>query len=111
MNDWTPGPWAVVDGAQEGSIAEEVCVVYCCGSYPFGSARVITLQAAILDARYRERRQANARLIAAAPDLYEALAECLEGIELCTPDAPEPMPDSIIGKARAALAKARGEQP
>ena len=51
--------------------------------------------------------KANARLIAAAPELLEALEECLDAIDLCTPDAPEPLPNSIIGKARAAIAKAR----
>ena len=42
----------------------------------------------------------------AAPDLLEALKETLEAIELVTPDAPEPLPESVIGKARAAIAKA-----
>lgn len=46
--------------------------------------------------------EANAHLIAAAPKLYEALLECLE-CEFAVTDK------AAIEKARAALAKARGE--
>jgi len=52
--------------------------------------------------------EADARLIATAPDLLAALKETLEAIEIVTPDAPEPLPDSVIAKARAAVAKAEG---
>ncbi len=44
-----------------------------------------------------EELQANARLIAAAPDLLEALEALLEGNP------------SVVAKARAAVAKAKGE--
>lgn len=46
---------------------------------------------------------ANARLIAAAPELLEALIECLE-CEFSVTDK------AAITKARAAIAKATGEQ-
>jgi hypothetical protein len=39
--------------------------------------------------------------------LLEALEEMLEGVELCTPDAPDPLPHSIIGRARAVIAAAK----
>lgn len=39
--------------------------------------------------------------------LLEALEEMLEGVELCTPDAPDPLPHSIIGRARATIAAAK----
>ena len=52
------------------------------------------------------RTRANANLYAAAPDLLEALEDCLEGmreqgVELCE--------HITVAKARAAIAKARGE--
>lgn len=50
-----------------------------------------------------EQSQANAHLIAAAPELYEALDNILELASW------EPYMDDAIIKARAALAKARGE--
>ena len=52
---------------------------------------------------------ANAILIAAAPDLLDALDTCMGTLEICFPEAPV---DSVIGKnivaARAAIAKATG---
>lgn len=54
----------------------------------------------------RKQAEYDAHLIAAAPELYEALAECLERGGTTRG---EWMPDSTYAKARAALAKARGE--
>lgn len=48
---------------------------------------------------------ANARLIAAAPDLLEALEASLALIDLAIP-----FEGDVTRKARAALAKAKGEQ-
>lgn len=48
--------------------------------------------------------KANARLIAAAPDLYESLSSALELLE-----AISPLEGDVERKARSALAKARGE--
>ncbi|GBQ45007.1 hypothetical protein [Komagataeibacter europaeus] len=66
--------------------------------------------------------EANVNLIAAAPDLYEALSRlltCLEsnGVELDCLSAPKPLIDLLnseeeyaaVEKSRTALAKARGE--
>jgi hypothetical protein len=59
--------------------------------------------------RNQERREANARLIAAAPDLLESCRECAEAFGKFCPD-----PDSRYGmawaKVEAAIAKATGEE-
>jgi hypothetical protein len=74
---WTPGPWEV-DGSK-------VC-------YDLDGTKDN-----ICNTVWQE---ANAHLIAAAPDLYEALAEIMDWVV-------NDHPASV--KARAALAKARGE--
>jgi len=51
--------------------------------------------------------EANARLIAAAPDLYEALNAVLDKWRL--PVLGDPEANAVFRQAEAALAKARGE--
>ena len=54
----------------------------------------------------------DAHLIAAAPELYEALSELVEGLSESLTGITSVVGDSReITKARAALAKARGETP
>lgn len=55
--------------------------------------------------RPEDVREADAHLIAAAPDLLEALENCVDLIELISP-----IEGDEIRRARAAIAKARGEQ-
>lgn len=52
---------------------------------------------------FTEEGDANARLIAAAPDLLEALIDSVCALECCGKDYP------AAEKARAAIAKARGD--
>jgi hypothetical protein len=78
---WTPGPWQVEAGGFVGG--------------PVGYGRICQFWN-----KYEEDFQnpeANARLIAAAPELYEALALYVEHF------------GDPLKVARAALAKARGE--
>ena len=81
---WTAGPWQVADGfkivGQGRRIADTL----------IDSGTAVAEQ------------QANANLIAAAPDLYEALELMLQryGYETC----------EYVQKASTALTKARGEQ-
>lgn len=85
-NAWTPGPWVAGDnlGRVVGGGGEFVAVVT--RDIPAGKA--------------------NASLIAAAPDLYEALAAICEDLA----DGDETSAEQIARHAgRAALAKARGE--
>lgn len=59
-----------------------------------------------------EQARIDARLIAAAPELYEALRECLEvldEVEECFQEVDEET-SKIMGKARAALEKAGGAE-
>ena len=94
MSKHTPGPWVVVgrltkyvEARLVGRLIQEVAA---CGP-------------TMADEGYGQQQEANARLIAAAPDLLEALKRCkfdslnmtLEDREFC----------------RAAIAKATGEQP
>ena len=93
MSDFTPGPWVVVgrltkyvEARLVGGLIQEVAA---CGP-------------TMADEGYGQQQEANARLIAAAPDLLEALKRCkfdslnmtLEDREFC----------------RAAIAKATGDQ-
>lgn len=81
MTDWTPGPWRSVESVP----AEGAHVFWITG----GEGKHETDVATVAGGKIRNRSNANANLIAAAPDLYAALAEA-------TPNHP-------------ALAKARGE--
>lgn len=83
MNKHTPAPWHVANGVQIRSERDQIAKVWMM--------------------RHGEG-QANAHLIAAAPDLLEALAEVVEWLELGDHAGP------MHSKARAAIAKARGEQ-
>ena len=52
---------------------------------------------------------AHARLIAAAPELYEALLGAVEWYEAIADS--RPIEPGWVGLARAALAKAQGDEP
>lgn len=91
---FTPGPWEVgdCDGATIWANA---------GTFAFA------IGFATSDANGdREMALANARLIAAAPELYEALWDLVEG-PFPTSDADV---ERVHAKARAALIKASSEQ-
>ncbi len=97
-NNWTPGPWKYRDGKEK----------YAKGSqwhYGFLICSTDGEQIAQTSGRYDGTDEPNARLIAAAPELYEALKNMLDkygcGTALKCPDCDQ---------ARAALAKAEGER-
>ena len=107
---WTPGPWqlqwlsdpyalAIVENSRHGSTRP---IEY--RSWGDASDRPLSkrLIAEFPMLRTNREVQANATLAAAAPDLYAALEAFTDGI---TRDRTNRM-----AKARAALAKARGEQ-
>lgn len=102
---FTPGPWSV-DGTGIG-------------------AKVRAADLRILVVRHRlpgDEHEANAQLIAAAPDLYAALAQACANLAAVSiyDGADDDDPDAISARAawerdlsrfRAALSRARGEQP
>ncbi len=86
----TPGPWVVVDGHYPSFIEIK--------GPSFGISVVTT--ALDLDFNDYMSRTADARLIAAAPELLEALQACIQQITaLCSAD-------DVPEQARAAIAKA-----
>ena len=86
MNDYTKGPWGIMKGDHGLMIFSGEC------------GRVVAMLARQVTTAERE---ANARLIAAAPDLLEALEWAVDN----------PHDDAYwISQARAAIAKATGEQ-
>ena len=108
MDKHTPGPWKVSKD-HTGDMAEVVA----------GGITVCYMgQAAIRRSDVVAAREANARLIAAAPALLEALESTISTLDTC--DVPEMANEgdtvfwlerqrSAVDKARAAIALAKGE--
>jgi len=107
MSEHTPGPWTYSRSEQYGDWRFYVAQADGARYTPHYSD-VATLIAETVSDERRSIQEANARLIAAAPDLLEALSRLIE-IE----DGPGM---AVIGwegameRAYAAIAKARGEQ-
>ena len=83
----TPGPWTI---DSEGNLYGTLAFIR-----PFIGA--------ISDDHNDEQTQANRRLIAAAPDLLDALKQCLYRLD---EHDPQSVPEAL--KARAAITKAEG---
>lgn len=100
MSDFTPGPWLLRTTPTSAGLCHIVSAADWRGAFIYGDG----IRKGVDDALPKAQElAANARLIAAAPDLLEALKRCkfdslnmtLEDCEFC----------------RAAIAKATGEQP
>lgn len=89
MPNWTPGPWRVGTHHQILSTGGDN---RCAGIVSYNSWMGI------------EEAEANAHLIAAAPDMYAALEQLVN-----TAASYQPHFYNELKQARAALAKARGE--
>lgn len=99
MNKFTPGPWEVVaDERYDPFFCADKIVGYDVKS---SAGEVVGSEGISGDS---EINLANARLIAAAPELIEALEYCLD----CLGDE-FALPADCQNNARAAIAKARGE--
>ena len=96
MSKHTPGPWAFYD---------DTALTGCIEIVALGKtvARI-----------YRsvpEKDLPNARLIAAAPDLLEALRDAVTMIDSLNSAYGSEQVDSVASNGRAVIAKALGEQP
>lgn len=101
MSAHTPGPWAAFVDRQSKTVAVNI------GAEPNGRRPCIVDWVGFDSCGLPlNQRIANARLIAAAPDLLEALKAMLS---LARRDAPQ-LAGKTMGYAEAAIAKATGEQ-
>lgn len=95
---FTPGPWEARDTCSQ----QERWVVG--ADHPYSDSHKLAVAREI-------ETEANARLIAAAPELYEALDELTRSFRLIYEvNGDDPDHTTVFPKAAAALAKARGEQ-
>lgn len=99
-NKHTPGPWKFTEVLNNPLYSNLVCYTEWS---PDRKSSVVA------PTRTAGSHEANARLIAAAPDLLEAL-ELLHRICLQTPALANPDDREVIDQAWAAIAKARGSQ-
>jgi hypothetical protein len=95
MSKHTPGPWHVSEEWDGTSIKaghfHVTHTIQSCGFHPDEEDKAVT--------------QANARLIAAAPDLLEMLVEAANFIQ------PYSVGQNLLERIDAAIAKAKGGQP
>lgn len=103
MSKHTPGPWFALPGANRGMWVDNGP-----GAFSIGDAPT-TERANILCSRFEwrerfEEMEANARLIAASPDLLEALL-AIDGCYRCGEDL-----NIVMDQARAAIAKTESEK-
>ena len=113
----TPGPWqAKHDYTKEGActiIANVDGETFSDGTTSHSYDFICTCEDEF--GEYTENAEANARLIAAAPELFEALAELRDWAQATGPHGTCGQPlgcitCGFVEMADAALAKARGEQ-
>jgi len=103
MSEHTPGPWQI-----ESRFVGPLVITAECRPEIDKSGK---LEIAHVGAETFMVANANARLIAAAPDLLAALEDILKVAEadLALTSNPHPMREAVVNSARAAIAKARGE--
>lgn len=88
----TPGPWAVVEKTTNYGTKEKLASVQ--AGAGFVAQRI---------------GEADAHLIAAAPELLAALIECADWLEDEFAGRPQGDSEPFLDRARAAIAKAKGE--
>ena len=113
MKKHTPGPWKLETAKTSCGICHKI------GPFPFRPDRIshacVYVDAASHDGSSPVDQEllANARLIAAAPELLAALEAMMEN-KTCNPSSMTPAERAALwvshGKARAAIAKAKGER-
>lgn len=104
MNKHTPGPWVVRKReTYPGHVHEGFFKIDGFTAKGEQEYRV----ASVIDGNDSPQNESNARLIAAAPDLLEALQDVVNSVARCTSGDVCQMSD--FSSARAAIAKATGE--
>lgn len=108
---WTPGPWTRAGSLVYANRPQDGGTI--CQVSEVRHSHLVQHKEPILGSADGAEIYANARLIAAAPELYEALAGLLdvlsEYVGWRNTAAHEPRETAAEDKARAALAKARGK--
>ena len=99
MSKHTKGPWAVVEHDHAICIQTESPSKTKYGAYRYAAIGGFDRN----DRAQLEEARANARLIAAAPELLEALTDCVEHMHWTQPQG-----EAALKKAKAAIAKATG---
>ena len=102
----TPTPWSV---EFEADYEDEQPKVYVCSSATQCDLTVVATMGEALSISL-ERKKANARLIAAAPDLLEALTKLRDADDMGKPDGHNFMGPELRAATEAALSKAQGTQ-
>lgn len=105
---FTPGPWQIRDDMTPDGRLTVIGDVD--GEYVDGRAHCTYKTIAVCEDDFGERlanAEANARLIAAAPDLYEALKDLARTVEHAWPSLANTAP---LNAARAAILKAEGRE-
>ena len=106
MSNHTPGPWLLRTAPTSAGLCHIISAADWRGAFIYGDGLRIGVDDSLPKA---QELAANARLIAAAPDLLGALKACQQAIrEMRTYGAPTAFWDGIEAAARAAIAKAEG---
>lgn len=101
---YTPGPWKICKKFPHQKFIE----VEHGDKHTKGAASLVIARVTCRTT-WQEQQEANARLIAAAPELLEALQECVELLEFLSPEVRGGYsPDGAYAKANSAIAKALG---
>lgn len=111
MEKFTPGPWRYWRHVNKAFPAASQTAVFGSGEKKYIMIAQTHIDGAARPEQTVEELIANARLISAAPEMYEALADAVE--KYGKPGGPWNVPGepgSWIEKAKAALQKARGEK-
>lgn len=102
----TPGPWGINNTIMVS--ASPVILPSSVVAHRYGSTDTIC-KFSFMTRKPHDEERANARLIAAAPDLLDALRLLLDGLETYAPEFMHGLPKAdYIRAARAAIAKAEG---
>jgi len=108
MSKHTPGPWFVNDNPLKMS---EYCILAESRGTAFGASVAIANQREGRNPLSPEEAKANAQIMSAAPELLEALKIVTNDLACLVENAGKQAAlDPRIKKARAAMAKAEGEE-